>query len=232
VSIFRLIGLCLLLALASSPTNASGVNRFKAALEAQSKGDLDHALTLYTQAMRDGDLSHKQLSISSYNRGIIFLSKKSYDLAISDFDTAIWLRPKYSDAYHNRGLAHNRAGNFKQSIADFTVSLELKPDNPSALNNRGNAYRAVNEFDKAIADYDKAIALQPEYGFGYYNRDLALEAKAISMENVGMRNISQSQGGALRRKALWAGARRDFEKALHFIPDHPAIKAKLAQTPK
>jgi tetratricopeptide (TPR) repeat protein len=230
VGVLRLTVLCLLLALVSSPAHASGVNRFKAALEAQSKGELDHALTLYTQAMRDGDLSHKQLAISSYNSGIIFLSKKDYDLAISDFDTVVWLRLEYSDAYHNRGLAHNRAGHFEQSIEDFTMALKLKTDNPSALNNRGNAYRAVNEFDKAVEDYDKAIALQPEYGFGYYNRGLALEAKAISMENAGA--VSQSQDAVMLRKALWAGARRDYEKAAHFIPDHPAIKAKLAQTPK
>jgi tetratricopeptide (TPR) repeat protein len=216
----------------AAPVQANGATRFNDAVAAQWKGDLDDALTLYSQALREGDLSHKQLSVSAYNRGIIYLSKQKYALAIADFDTAIWLRPAYADAFHNRGLAHSRTGRYERAITDFSHALKLKPENPSALNNRGNAYRAKNEFDKSIVDYDKAIIMRPDYGFGFYNRGLAFEAKAIAMESVASGETSEAKSVLLQVEILWRRARQDYETAATLLPDHPVIKAKLAQTPK
>ncbi len=214
------------------PVNASGVADFQDAIAAQWKGDLDEALALYSKALQEGELSHKQLSIGAYNRGIIYLSKQKYSLAIADFDTAIWLRPNYADAFHNRGLAHSRAGRYDQAIRDFEEALKFKPENPSALNNRGNAYRAKNQFDKALVDYDNAIAMRPDYGFGFYNRGLAFEGKAIAMESVATGHTSEAKSVKIQVEELWRRARMDYEAAAALLPDHPVIKAKLAQTPK
>jgi tetratricopeptide (TPR) repeat protein len=219
-------------AIYAAPVSASGVTDFQDAIAAQWKGDLDEALTLYTKALKKGDLSHKQLSIGAYNRGIIYLSKQKYNLAISDFDTAIWLRPNYADAFHNRGLAFSRSGRYDRSIEDFDAAIKIKPDNPSALNNRGNAYRAKNQFDKALVDYNKAIATRPDYGFGFYNRGLAYEGKAIAMESVSSGQTSEAKSVKVQVEELWRRARQDYEAAAALLPDHPVIKAKLAQTPK
>lgn len=219
-------------AIIAAPVNASGVSDFQDAIAAQWKGDLDEALALYTKALQKGELSHKQLSIGAYNRGIIYLSKQKYNLAISDFDTAIWLRPSYADAFHNRGLAYSRAGRYDRAIKDFDSSIKLKPENSSALNNRGNAYRAKNQFDKALADYNKAIATRPDYGFGFYNRGLAYEGKAIAMESVASGQTSEAKSVKVQVEELWRRARMDYETAATLLPDHPVIKAKLAQTPK
>ena len=132
---------------------------------------------LYSQFLQEENLSHKGLSVGAYNSGTMYLRKQKYSLAISDFDTAIWLRPAYADAYQSRGLAHSCTGRYDWAITDFSKVLKLKPANPSALNNRGNAYCAKNEFDKSIA-------MRPDYGFGFFNRGLALEATAIAMERV------------------------------------------------
>jgi tetratricopeptide (TPR) repeat protein len=117
------------------------------------------------------------LSVGTYDSDTMCLRKQKYSLAISDFDTAICFRPTHADAYQNRGLAHSCTGRYDRAITDFSKVLKSKPANPSALNNRGNAYRAKNEFDKSIA-------MRPDYGFGFFNRGLALEAMAIAMESV------------------------------------------------
>ena len=132
---------------------------------------------LYSQFLQEENLAHKGLSVGVYNSDTMYLRKQKYSLAISDFDTAICLRPTNADAYQNRGLAHSCTGRYDRAITDFSKVLKLKPANPSALNNRGNAYRAKNEFDKSIA-------MRPDYGFGFFNRGLALEAMAIAMESV------------------------------------------------
>ena len=103
---------------------------------------------LYSQFLQEENLSHKGLSVGAYNSGTMYLKKQKYSLAISDFDTAIWLRLAYANAYQNRGLAHSCTGRYDWTITGFSKVLKLKPVNPSALNDRGNAYRAKNEFDK------------------------------------------------------------------------------------
>lgn len=203
------------------PVEADVLTRFKEAVSAQSAGDFDRALTLYNSVLQSGELDHKSLSRGTYNRGIIFLRQKNYEMAIADFDTAIWLRPRYADAFNNRGLAHSRTGHFEKAIEDFTQALELKPQNPSALNNRGNVYRDMENYERAVADYDAAIALKKDYAFAYFNRGLAYEEQARAGDNT-----------PPAEKDLWRLARESYGQALALLPGHPVIKERLDAVPQ
>jgi tetratricopeptide (TPR) repeat protein len=54
------------------------------------------------------------------NRGIAYRARGEPDRAIADYDKAIWLNPKFADAYNGRG-----------SDADIAMAKQL---NPSAGN--------------------------------------------------------------------------------------------------
>ncbi|MFH0732310.1 MAG: tetratricopeptide repeat protein, partial [Candidatus Omnitrophota bacterium] len=74
------------------------------------------------------------------NRGNAYENKGNIDQALSDYNIAIEIDPKYPKAYNNRGNAYSRKGNFDQALSDYNKAIEIDPKRPKAYNNRGNAY--------------------------------------------------------------------------------------------
>ncbi|MFH0731927.1 MAG: tetratricopeptide repeat protein, partial [Candidatus Omnitrophota bacterium] len=74
------------------------------------------------------------------NRGNAYEDKGNIEQALSDYNIAIELDPKYPKAYNNRGNAYSRKGNFDQALSDYNKAIEIDPKRPKAYNNRGNAY--------------------------------------------------------------------------------------------
>ena len=60
-----------------------------------------------------------------YDRGLAWYEKGKHDRAISDYDKAIELNPRYAKAYYNRGLAWFRKGSYDRSCHDFQKACEL-----------------------------------------------------------------------------------------------------------
>jgi tetratricopeptide (TPR) repeat protein len=50
--------------------------------------------------------------------------------AITDFNQAIKIDPKYVDGYYNLGLIDFRQGNHKQAIVKFNQALSINPQLP------------------------------------------------------------------------------------------------------
>src|SRR4030042_5342299 len=71
------------------------------------------------------------------NRGLAYSHKGQYDQAISDFNKALEINPRYAEAYNNRGLAYDERGQLDQAISDFNKALEINPRYAEAYTNRG-----------------------------------------------------------------------------------------------
>lgn len=86
--------------------------------------------------------------------------KGQYDRAISDYDKAIEINPKDTDAYHNRGLAYYDKGQNDQAISDYDNAIEIDPKYALAYNNRGFTYFVkLGNKVKGCADWKKACEL-------------------------------------------------------------------------
>lgn len=48
----------------------------------------------------------------------------AYDKAITDYNRAIIIEPRYSEAYHNRGSAYTIIGEYDKAIADFERAID------------------------------------------------------------------------------------------------------------
>jgi len=95
-----------------------------------------------------------------------------FDGAISDYNSAIKLKPYFPEALNNRGIVYNKINKFDSAIADFNIAIKLKPNYPEAYSNRGIVFVKIEKFDSAIADFDIAIKLKPDYPEAYTSRGI------------------------------------------------------------
>ena len=78
-------------------------------------------------------------------------------LAISDFTTAIHLKPDLIEAWYNRGTTLTHLRRYENAIADFTEAIRLKPNFALAYCNRGLANFQLGQYGHALVDYSVAI---------------------------------------------------------------------------
>jgi tetratricopeptide (TPR) repeat protein len=140
----------------------------------------DDAISACTRAANSGRWQGHDLAIIYYNRGIEYARKSDYDRAISDYNEAIRLDPKYAFAYYNRGLVYNDQKNYDRAISDYNEAIRLDPKYAFAYYNRGLVYYIQKNYDRAISDYNEAIRLDPKYANAYRNRATAKQSKGDS----------------------------------------------------
>ena len=132
--------------------------------------------------------------------------------AVSSFDAAIALNPRYVEAHLNRAVLLNDMGRTEEARDAFATAEHLgKPDEtgfPVMVANRlANAhaglageYRAAGALDEAIAQYERALQLRP----GYADIRLAL-ARALT-ERGGHEDAGRQLDEVLRVRPEWLDA--------------------------
>ena len=90
--------------------------------------------------------------------------------AIADYNKAIELNSKYTQAYNNRGNVKFVLEKHQEAIADYNKAIELNSKYTQAYNNRGNVKFVLGKHQEAIEDYNEAIELDPKYTKAYNNR--------------------------------------------------------------
>jgi tetratricopeptide (TPR) repeat protein len=160
-------------------------------------GSGDAAIADCTRAIQSGRFTGHALALKFSNRGVEWRLKGDYARAISDYDEAIRLDPKYADAWYNRCIAYNRQQKYDVALPDCNQAIALGPSantlnatGQEKLSNdrsksdyytqRGVAYHGRNEIDRAITDYGEALRLYPKNVAALTNRARAYDAKGDS----------------------------------------------------
>lgn len=148
-----------------------------------SYGNILADLERFDEALEKYDLSldiHKTAEAYN-NRGVLFYKKKKYDESLSDFNFAISMKPKYSDALIGRGALYKEQRKYLLALKDFRRALRLNPLSSAELTNIAELYATLKIFDKAYAFHKKAIkenlgpffvdyhTSQARYNFGIYS---------------------------------------------------------------
>ena len=132
------------------------------------------ALLAKGQSARPLSQSSQSISAETYfYRGNAKYGLGLYHAAISDYDTAIRLKPDYAIAYIGRGHAKADLKQYTAAIFDYDTAILLKPDYANAYYWRGHAKADLKQYFAAIADYDMAIRLDPDEAKAYFNRGVA-----------------------------------------------------------
>ena len=190
--------------------------------------DPDRSIAGCTRALASGGM--RSPAAAFYNRGIAWADKGEFDRAITDYNEAIRIDPKYASAYHNRANAWKEMGEYDRGIADLDEAIRLSPD-AVHYNSRGFIRIKKGEYDRAIADFTDAIRLNPRFAIPYANRgeawrlkgdlDRALvdQDRAIALDPKGT-FIYIARGDTLRYKGDFVRAIADYERALRTRPDY------------
>ena len=87
------------------------------------------------------------------NRGMASFRMGAHVAAIEDFDQAIGLDGKFSDAYLNRGTLRLALGDWERAAQDFSKVLELEPRSAGeAYRLRSAAYASMGWMNQAASD--------------------------------------------------------------------------------
>ena len=113
-------------------------------------------------ALFDHTLSITENNYFIYNnRGCVLEDLGNHAQALEDFNRAIRIAPRYTDAHTNRGVVYKIIGNYAAAVQDFDAVIAIDGGNASAYNNRGGAYAWLGNYTRAIEDFDKAIQINP-----------------------------------------------------------------------
>jgi tetratricopeptide (TPR) repeat protein len=99
----------------------------------------------------------KQEAINAFNR------------AISDFNNALRLNSKDTQAWSNKGLAYWRMGINDSAIIHLNNAVTIDPKYAIGWSNLGSVYFSINRIDEAIDAYEKAVTYNPSFSDGWYN---------------------------------------------------------------
>lgn len=103
------------------------------------------------------DLFHKGVAArrSEYNKE-----------AVSFYDQAIELYPRFHQAWNNRGYALMALGRIDEAIESFEKAVKIKPDYHQALHSLSEAYWEKGDIDDLVKGMNylvKALEIKPSY---------------------------------------------------------------------
>lgn len=105
-----------------------------------------------------------------YNKGVKKSNSQDFAGSIKDYNKAIKLDSKYTDAYYNRGTSRMYMKDYKGALADFDKAIELRPDFLNAYKNRGVVKLKLNDMKGAIKDLDVVLKIDPNNVSSYFMR--------------------------------------------------------------
>jgi Flp pilus assembly protein TadD len=157
-----------------------------------------------------------------YNdRGIAYGEKGQYDRAISDFNKAMEINPRYGKAYNNRGIVYRLKGQYDQAISDFNKAMEINPMDGQAYNNLAWLLATAKESrirngEKAVGFAVKACRLSewknPEYldtlaasyaRVGDFDNATKWQEKALQLFEEGRKGKAQKRLDLYRERRPW-----------------------------
>jgi len=106
-------------------------------------------------------------------RATMRLENHEFELAVSDYDSAVRLNPQDGGLWFNRGLALEKCGRSTDAFESFGLAIIQDERNEKAWFMQGALQLKKNEFTNAISSFTIAIGINTEYHAAYHNRAIA-----------------------------------------------------------
>jgi tetratricopeptide (TPR) repeat protein len=136
--------------------------------------------------------------------GIAFAERGLEALAITAFERAVEVNPRFALAHYNLGTLYLSRGDVTAARRAFERALEVQPDYPEVHNNLGSLLASKGDLAEAIAQFEAALRSRPDY--------------PDALNNLGRAHLQSGR----RSEAL-----RFFERALEVEPRFPEAQNNL-----
>jgi tetratricopeptide (TPR) repeat protein len=128
--------------------------------------------------------------LAFFDRGYAYFGKHQYELAVTDYGTAIFFAPTMGQAYLNRGLTRTIQGkDLVEALADCDQALKLLPLSIVARETRGFIYLKLGDPAIAIKEYEAALQIDA-------NRPLALYGLGLAKIRMGRKSEGEADQAA------------------------------------
>ena len=104
--------------------------------------------------------------------------------ALSYFDKALKIMPRFDAAWLNKGVVHAKSGRDEEALACYAKAIEISPNSPDAWYNCGLAYQNKGTLENALTSYEKAIAINPLFEAAWLNKGVILRRQLRSKEAI------------------------------------------------
>ena len=174
------------------------------------------------------------------DRGDMWMSARSYNRAIRDYNAALMLQPENLAYLAQRGSAQMRSGLFSAARSDFERAIKLSPDNAALGLTLVELAIFEDKPEEAVKAASKVIKKVPTYAEAYQQRARAytIQGKLKSAITDYDKSIELEPDNA----EYWLGrsnfrifqrldvvkAKADIEKAIKLDPDNSEAKNNLA----
>jgi tetratricopeptide (TPR) repeat protein len=154
----------------SSPTSLLDANRLtkpavpdtKTQLSPEARGDVYMARKMYREAIDSYRLGPTDSAVVWNKIGIAYHQLLELNVARKNYEHALKLDPKYSEAINNLGTVDYAHKKYRSAIARYRAALKIKPDTASYYSNLGTAYFARKDYKQASLAYQTAVKLDPD----------------------------------------------------------------------
>lgn len=126
------------------------------------RGDILMARKMYREAIDMYKTGPADSAILANKIGIAYHQMTQVDQARKQYEKAVKLNPKYSEAINNLGTIQYSKKNYRRAISQYNKALKLSPTSASIYSNLGTAQFARKKYEEASESYQKALSLDPE----------------------------------------------------------------------
>ena len=131
-------------------------------LTPEMRGDILMARKMYREAIETYSGAGLDSAIIANKVGIAYHQLMELDPARKNYERAIRLDPKYSEAVNNLGTIFYARKSYRKAVSYYNRALKLKPNSASIYSNLGTAQFARKKYKQALEAYDIALSLDPE----------------------------------------------------------------------
>lgn len=96
------------------------------------------------------------------NRGIFYLAVEDYRNALSCFEKAVKINPRYASAHFFTGYSKDALGQYQEAIEAYRQAVRIEPYFVEAHLSLGKVYDRLERYADAVESYKHVARIQPE----------------------------------------------------------------------
>jgi tetratricopeptide (TPR) repeat protein len=217
---------------------ASSTNRAKASapefppISNEMRGDIYMARKMYLDAIDMYRTGPNDSPVLANKIGIAFHQMLQLQLAKKNYERAVKLDSKYSEAINNLGTIYYANKNYGRSISLYKRALRMGHPSASIYSNLGSAYFARRDYKNATVYYEKALQLDPlvfehHSSFGTLMQERTVDERAkfhLYLAKMYAQSGDKTHALIYLRKALEEGV-KDRDK-IPAMPEFAVLKTE------